>query len=82
MSDSNYCCVLLLIVTCMVAFSARMNSLSTAEQAPDSRSSQLIRAAATTNSCILGTDNGPQLWRRWRTPLYRKLETALHTLET
>lgn len=74
--------ILLSTVTCMVAFSARMHSFSAVEQASDSRSSQLISAAATTNSCILGTDNGPQLWRYWRTPLYRKLESALSTLET
>ncbi|XP_054262848.1 cytochrome P450 302a1, mitochondrial-like [Macrosteles quadrilineatus] len=68
-------------LTCMTAFSTRLQSFSDPEQLSQSRSSQLISAAATTNSCILRTDNGPQLWRWVRTPLYRKLEQALHTLE-
>lgn len=50
-----------------------MNSFSAAEMQVDSRSSKLIDAALTTNSAILKLDNGIQLWKYFKTPLYKKL---------
>jgi len=34
---------------------------------------RLIKAACDTNSQILRTDNGLQLWRKWKTPAYTKI---------
>ena len=62
----------ILAVTSLVVFDASLNSFSQTEIQKDSRSSKLIDAATTINSLILKTDNGPQLWRYFDTPLYRK----------
>lgn len=69
------------LVTCLVAFDERFNSFTDAELHEDSRSSRLIAATQTINSCVLRTDNGPQLWRKFPTPLHRKLEKAAKVLE-
>ncbi|KAL1463354.1 hypothetical protein WDU94_015112 [Cyamophila willieti] len=66
---------------CLVAFEERLDSFSAAQIKPDSLSSKLIDAAMTANSCILKTDNGPQLWRKFETPLYRKFKLAHGFLE-
>lgn len=34
---------------------------------------KLIQAANDTNNRILRTDNGLQLWRKWKTPAYKKI---------
>lgn len=60
----------------LVAFDVHLECFSPKELQPDSNSSKLMEAALTINSCILKTDNGPQLWRRFDTPLYKKLKTA------
>ena len=39
------------------------------------------KAASDTNSRILKTDNGVQLWRRWPTPVYRRLCRAQRHFE-
>lgn len=69
------------LVTCLVVFDERLNSFTNAELHDDSRSSCLIAATQMINSCVLRTDNGPQLWRYFPTPLYRKLERATKVLE-
>lgn len=51
----------------------RFNSFSKQERKKYSRSSKLMKAALVTNSCILKLDNGPQLWRKFDTPMYRTL---------
>lgn len=72
---------LFLELTGLVAFDIRLGSLSESERVPNSRSSQLIDAAFSTNSCILGTDNGPQLWRWIETRLYKKLRKSQQCIE-
>lgn len=66
---------------CQVAFGERMRSFYPPELPPDSLSSRLIAAALSVNSCVLKTDNGPQLWRHFDTPLYRKLKVGHTFLE-
>lgn len=68
-------------VTCLAALDLRLDSFSPIELLPNSRSSKLIQAALVTNSCILKTDNGLQLWRKFETPLYRKLRKAQEYME-
>ncbi|XP_067646683.1 cytochrome P450 302a1, mitochondrial [Eurosta solidaginis] len=69
-------------LTCLMTFDERLNSFSPAEQLPTSRSSRLMRAAETTNSCILPTDHGLQLWRHFETPTYRRLRNAQEYMES
>ncbi|KAF5298333.1 hypothetical protein FQR65_LT01111 [Abscondita terminalis] len=72
---------LFLELICFVALDMRMNSFTKRELKSHSRSSQLMKAALTTNSCILKTDNGPQLWRKFETPLYKKLKKSQQFME-
>uniref|UniRef100_A0A8D8VTC2 Cytochrome P450 302a1, mitochondrial n=1 Tax=Cacopsylla melanoneura TaxID=428564 RepID=A0A8D8VTC2_9HEMI len=72
---------LYLELMCLTAFEERLGSFSDAQIQPESLSSKLIDAAMTANSCILKTDNGPQLWRKFDTPLYRKFKLAHGFLE-
>lgn len=72
---------LFLEITGLSALDLRLNSFSRDELLSSSRSSKLMKAALTTNSCILKTDNGPQLWRKFETPLYRKLKHAQNFME-
>lgn len=76
-----FLCRLYLELTCLVAFDERLHSFTNAELHKDSKSSRLIAATQMINSCVLRTDNGPQLWRKFPTPLYRKLEKAVKDLE-
>jgi ecdysteroid 25-hydroxylase CYP302A1 len=68
-------------VTSLVVFDESLNSFSEKEFQNNSCSSKLIEAAATINSLILRTDNGPQLWRHFNTPSYRKLCRAHSYIE-
>lgn len=68
-------------LTCLLAFDEWMNSFSDDERHPESRTSKLIKSAQDTNSCILPTDQGFQLWRFFETPSYRKLRTAQEFME-
>lgn len=70
-----------IVVTCLLTFGARLQSFSPKEQDSDSRSTRLMHAAETTNSCILPTDQGLQLWRFMETPNYRKLSQAQSYME-
>ncbi|XP_046475935.1 cytochrome P450 302a1, mitochondrial [Neodiprion pinetum] len=72
---------LYLELTCLVAFDVRLHSFSPDELHSDSRSSRLIDAANSTNTTILKLDNGPQLWRFFDTPMYRKLCKAQSFME-
>lgn len=72
---------LFLELTCLMAFDLRLNSFSSDELEPNSRSSNLMKAALSTNSCILKTDNGPQIWKNINTPLYRKLKKSQAFME-
>lgn len=40
----------------------------------------LMHAAHISNSSIIGTDNGLQLWRYFNTPLYRQLVQGQDTI--
>ncbi|KAG8227908.1 hypothetical protein J437_LFUL011836 [Ladona fulva] len=72
---------LFLELTCLVAFDEKLGSLSISNSAGDSLPNQLIKAALDTNSCILSTDNGPQIWRYMETPLYKKLRKSQDIME-
>ncbi|XP_046391836.1 cytochrome P450 302a1, mitochondrial-like [Ischnura elegans] len=71
---------LFLELTCLVAFDVRMGSLSSFFN-EESLAKKLIQAALDSNSCILSTDNGPQLWRFFETPLYKKLRESQEVME-
>lgn len=67
----------------LVTFDTKLGSLKK-DLTADSMPLKLIEAAYTSNSQILGTDNGLQLWRnRWnvKTPAYRKLYKAQEYIE-
>ncbi|XP_016966416.1 cytochrome P450 302a1, mitochondrial isoform X1 [Drosophila biarmipes] len=68
-------------LTCLLTFGARLESFSAKEQDAQSRSTRLMHAAETTNSCILPTDQGLQLWRFLETPSFRKLSQAQSYME-
>ena len=68
-------------VSALVAFDVRLGSLSESEWVPNSRTSRLIKTTLDTNSSILATDNGPQLWRYLETRLYRKMRRSLEYIE-
>ena len=65
-----------------MVFDTRLGSLGK-DVANDARSSKLIEAAYDTNSQILGTDNGLQLWKRLGliTPAYKKLRDSQEYIE-
>lgn len=65
-----------------MTFDERLNAFSPDEQLPNSRSTKLMRAAETTNSIILPTDQGLQLWRHFETPKYRRLRKAQEYMES
>lgn len=69
-------------VTCLLTFDVRLNSFSIEEKHPNSKTSRLIRATETTNSCILPTDQGLQLWRKFETPSYKRLRRAQSFMES
>lgn len=62
--------VTLSTVTHYIAFDDRLQQFKDEEWSPDSEASKLIKAAQDINSAILKTDNGPQLWRKFNTPMY------------
>lgn len=68
-------------LTCLLTFDERLNSFSADERRPNSRSSRLMAAAEETNSAILPTDQGFQLWRFYETPEYRKLRQSQEFIE-
>ncbi|CAG9859105.1 unnamed protein product [Phyllotreta striolata] len=72
---------LFLELTGQNTLNVRFNGFSKDERRKYSRSSRLIESALVTNSCILKTDNGPQLWRKFDTPLYKKLKKAQEHME-
>ena len=55
-----------------MAFDKRLGALEN-DLTNDSLPMRLIKAACDTNSQILRTDNGLQLWRKWKTPAYSKI---------
>ncbi|XP_072396930.1 cytochrome P450 302a1, mitochondrial [Diabrotica undecimpunctata] len=72
---------LFLELTGQTTLDIRLNSFTPRERGKHSRSSRLIKAAEVTNSCILKTDNGPQLWRKFDTPLYKRLKYSQTFME-
>lgn len=68
-------------VICLVTFDVQLGSLSDSERQKASVSSQLLEAALTTNSGILLTDNGLQLWQWVDTRLYRKMKKSQKFME-
>lgn len=61
-------------MTCLIVFDERLNGFAKSELKENSTSSKLLQAAFDTNSSILGTDNGPQLWKYFDTPLYKTIK--------
>lgn len=60
-------------MTYHIAFDDRLQQFKDEEWNPDSKSSKLIKAAQDINSAILKTDNGPQLWQKFNTPMYKSI---------
>lgn len=69
-------------VICHLAFDVRMNSFTALERRSHSITSRLIDAAETTNTCVLPTDQGLQLWRWIETGTYRRLRRAQEFMES
>ncbi|XP_065225941.1 cytochrome P450 302a1, mitochondrial-like [Planococcus citri] len=72
---------LYLELTGLVAFDELLGCFSGKEIEPGSKMSELIDAVAVINGSLLKTDNGPQLWRKFDTPLYKKFCKAHLYLE-
>jgi hypothetical protein len=68
-------------VTWYAIFGERLFSFDITQMDYDSVPSKLIRAAETANNSILGTDNTEVFWKKFKTPLYRKLESNLNFIE-
>ncbi|KAJ0179934.1 hypothetical protein K1T71_004525 [Dendrolimus kikuchii] len=64
----------------MVAFNERFRSFCPEEQAPESRSNKIIKAAFGSNSGVMKLDKG-FLWKIFKTPLYKKLAQSQEYLE-
>lgn len=69
-------------LTCLLTFDERLNAFTPEERHPNSRTSRLIKSTEATNSCILPTDQGLQLWRYFETPTYKKLRKAQNYMES
>uniref|UniRef100_A0A1I8Q2P9 Cytochrome P450 302a1, mitochondrial n=1 Tax=Stomoxys calcitrans TaxID=35570 RepID=A0A1I8Q2P9_STOCA len=69
-------------LTCLVTFGERLYSFSPEEQDENSVSSKLMRAAETTNSNILPTDQGLGIWRHFETGPYKRLRKAQEYMES
>ncbi|XP_050306860.1 cytochrome P450 302a1, mitochondrial-like isoform X2 [Anthonomus grandis grandis] len=67
---------LFLELTGYASLDHRFNSFSYPELNKHSRASKLIESAYITNTCILKLDNGPQMWKKFDTPMYKKMQTA------
>lgn len=65
-----------------VAFDESLNSFSADELTPNSRTSRLIEAAAVINGGVTKTDNGLQLYKKFDTPLYRRITKAHSYIES
>ncbi|VVC39583.1 Cytochrome P450, E-class, group I,Cytochrome P450,Cytochrome P450, conserved site [Cinara cedri] len=72
---------LFLELTYYAAFDKRLQRFKDEEWHCNSECSRLIRAAQDINSAILKTDNGPQLWRRFDTPMYRNIKKGHEHIE-
>nr|UOW66135.1 cytochrome P450 302A1 [Rhopalosiphum padi] len=72
---------LFLELTYYVAFDERLQWFKDEEWDSDSECSKLIKAANDINSAILKTDNGPQLWRKFDTPMYKSIKKGHEHIE-
>ncbi|RZC32297.1 cytochrome P450 302a1, mitochondrial, partial [Asbolus verrucosus] len=61
---------------------SRLHCFNEDELHPNSKSSKLLESAFVSNSSILKTDNGAQLWRKFETPSFRKLRKAQEFMES
>jgi len=71
----------MLTVTYYVAFDERLQQFIDEEWNPNSECSKLIKSAQDINSAILKTDNGPQLWRKFDTPMYTNIKKGHEHIE-
>lgn len=69
------------IVTYFIAFDKRLQRFKDEEWNSDSECSKLIKAAHDINSAIMKTDNGPQLWRKFDTPMYKSIQKGHEQIE-
>nr|UUB32674.1 cytochrome P450 CYP302A1 [Dendroctonus valens] len=67
---------LFLELTGYAVLDLRLKTFSIEQLNKYSRSTKLINATYKANSCILKLDNGPQLWRKFNTPMYRRLKRS------
>lgn len=68
-------------VTYYAAFDKRLQRFKDEEWYSDSDCSKLIQAAQDINSAIMKTDNGPQLWRKFDTPMYKNIKNGHEHIE-
>ncbi|XP_050433466.1 cytochrome P450 302a1, mitochondrial-like [Adelges cooleyi] len=72
---------LFLELTYFIAFDERLQRFEDEEWESDSDSSNLIEAAQKINNAILKTDNGPQLWKKFDTPMYKNIKKGHEHIE-
>lgn len=68
-------------MTFYIAFDERLQQFKDDEWNSDSESSKLINAAQDINSAILKTDNGPQMWKIFDTPMYKNIKRGHEHIE-
>ena len=61
----------LILVTAMSALDTRLGCIGSKNLPPEAI--RLINAADDSNKAILRSDNGLQLWRKFNTPIYKRL---------
>lgn len=68
-------------VTYYAAFDERLQRFEDKEWNCDSECSKMIKAAQDINNAILKTDNGPQLWKKFETPMYKNIKMGHKHIE-
>lgn len=75
------CTIKSVTVTYYAAFDKRLQRFKDEEWHPDSDCSKLIQAAQDINGAIMKTDNGPQLWKKFDTPMYKNIKNGHEHIE-
>ncbi|KAF6198655.1 hypothetical protein GE061_008407 [Apolygus lucorum] len=69
-------------LTWIAMFGDRLAPFRLPSSQPIDIPAQLMTAAESANFCILTTDNTEQLWKKWKTPAYRRIERHLSYIES
>lgn len=71
----------LITVTIVATLDKRLGCIGgSSNQVSSKEAEDLMRGAYLTNSSIIRTDNGLQLWRRFDTPMYKQLVEGQDTI--